>query len=46
MARYLNFSLIDYVKVVALIALLDDGLAGQAVHWKHCIENVRSFVLV
>lgn len=43
---HLNLAQINYVKVVALIALLNDGLAGQKIHRKHGVKDVRALVLV
>ena len=43
---YLHFSLIDDVKIIALIALLDDYLSAMAAGREHGIENVRPLILV
>ena len=44
--NYLDFSLVEDVEVVALVALLDDDLARVSVDGEHGVEDVRTFVLV
>lgn len=46
LSTHLNFSLINHIKVVALVALLDDGFPGQTVHGEHRVEDVGALVLV
>lgn len=43
---YLDFSMIDDIEIVSFTALLDNFFALQAIHWKHRIEYVGSFVLI
>ena len=43
---HLNFAGVDDVKVVALVALVNDDLAGDGVDWEHRVEDVHPLVLV
>ena len=42
----LDLALVDDVEVVALVALLDDDLAGHRVGGEHGVEDVAALVLV